>query len=76
VRSARDIFVLASRRLGLAPSSCLVFEEAVSGVTAARAAECRCLGITSSFTAGQIAAAGAGWTATNLASAPDAAIAW
>ena len=75
-KPAPDIFLEASRRLGLAPSACLVIEDAVSGVTAARAAGSRCLGLTTSFSADQLTAAGADWTAADLATAPDEVLAW
>jgi HAD superfamily hydrolase (TIGR01509 family) len=71
-----DVFLEASRRLGLDAADCLVIEDAVSGVTAARAAGARCLGLTSSFSAGALRDAGAEWTAETLADAPDEAIAW
>jgi beta-phosphoglucomutase-like phosphatase (HAD superfamily) len=66
-----DIFALAVRRLGLPPDQCLVVEDAVSGVAAAKAAGCRCLGIISTFTPHQLFAAGAHWTAPDLEQAPD-----
>ena len=69
-KPAPDIFLEAARRLGLDPSTCLVIEDAVSGVAAARAAGARCLGITSSFTAYQLKDAGAEWTAPDLATTP------
>ena len=37
-KPAPDIFLLAAKRLGFAPSECLVFEDAPSGTTAARSA--------------------------------------
>jgi len=37
-KPAPDPYLLGASRLGLAPSSCVVFEDAVAGVTAARAA--------------------------------------
>jgi HAD superfamily hydrolase (TIGR01509 family) len=40
-------FLLAARRLGVAPPRCLVIEDAVAGVTAARRAGMRCLAVTS-----------------------------
>ncbi len=73
---APDIFLLAARRLGLDPSACLVIEDAVSGVAAAKAAGARCLGLTTSFQADQLAAAGADWTAADLESAPAAVHNW
>jgi HAD superfamily hydrolase (TIGR01509 family) len=75
-KPAPDIFLEAARRLGLDPASCLVIEDAVSGVAAARAAGCRCLGLTTSFTSDQLMAAGAVWTAADLASAAGAVLNW
>jgi HAD superfamily hydrolase (TIGR01509 family) len=66
-----DIFELAARRLGLDPSACLVVEDAVSGVQAAKAARCRCLGLTTSFSGEELLAAGADGTAQNLADTPS-----
>ncbi len=48
-KPAPDIFLEATRRLGLEPSACLVIEDAISGVTAAKAAGTRCLAVTTSF---------------------------
>lgn len=75
-KPAPDIFLEAARRLGLEPSVCLVIEDAVSGVTAARAAGSRCLGLTTSFSAEQLASAGADWTAMDLAVAPSHVLNW
>jgi HAD superfamily hydrolase (TIGR01509 family) len=66
-----DIFLLAARRLGLPAEDCLVIEDAPNGVQAAKAAGSRCLGLTSSFSEGQLAACGADWIAPDLASVPD-----
>jgi len=73
-KPAPDIFLEASRRLALSPAACLVIEDAVSGVAAARAAGMRCLGITSSFDAAELI--GAEWFAPDLAHVPDAALNW
>ncbi len=73
---APDIFVLAARCLGLKPPSCLVLEDAVSGVQAAKDAGCRCLGLTTSFSVEQLKAAGAVRTAPTLAEAPAEVIVW
>ena len=49
---------------------------AVAGVAAARAAAPRCLGITSSFWAERLAAAGADWTAPDLEGVSDQVLEW
>ena len=69
-----DIFLTAAERIGLAARECLVVEDAVNGVAAAKAAGMHCLGLTTSFTTGQLA--GADWTAPNLAEAPEQALDW
>ncbi|MDO8683188.1 MAG: HAD-IA family hydrolase [Armatimonadota bacterium] len=62
-----EIFLLAAKKLGISPSECLVIEDAVNGVAAAKAGGFRCLGITTSFTREQLAEAD--WFAPNLAEA-------
>ena len=69
-----EIFVTAAGRLGLDPGDCLVVEDAVNGVAAARSAGSRCLALTTSFTREQLA--GADWFAPTLAAAPPEAIDW
>ncbi|MHC4887331.1 MAG: HAD family hydrolase [Planctomycetota bacterium] len=73
-KPAPDIFLLAAERMGLKPTECLVVEDAVSGVTAALAAGCRCLGLTTSFSAEDLNVAE--WTAPDLAHAPGEVLAW
>jgi len=73
-KPAPDIFLEAARRLGLPPETCLVIEDAVSGVAAARAAGSRCLALTTSFTAGELA--GSDWIAVDLAHVQDEALDW
>ena len=73
-KPAPDIFLLAAERLGLAPAECLVVEDAVNGLAAARAAGARCLALTTSFTRGQLA--GADFFAADLAEAPEAVLDW
>jgi len=65
-KPAPDIFLLAARRIGVPPERCVVVEDAVSGVTAAKAAGARCLGLTGSYPAAALRAAGADWTADGL----------
>ena len=73
-KPAPDIFLEACRRLALQPADCLVIEDAVSGVAAARAAGSRCLALTTSFQASDLAAAD--WIAPDLAHVPDEVLAW
>lgn len=73
-KPAPDIFQEAARRLGLEPGCCLVVEDAIAGVEAAKAAGCRCLAVTTCFTPEQLAAAD--WVAPDLAGVPDAVLAW
>lgn len=61
-----EIFQKAVERLGLAPSECLVVEDAPSGVKAAKAAGCWCLGVTTSFAETVLEEAGADWVVENL----------
>jgi HAD superfamily hydrolase (TIGR01509 family) len=75
-KPAPDIFLEACRRLGLEPSTCLVIEDALSGVAAALAAGCRCLAVTTSFPAETLAAAGADWVAPGLDHAPPGVLDW
>lgn len=65
-----DIFHLAARRLGLRANECLVVEDAPNGIGAAKAAGALCLGLTSSFDAATLRAAGADWVAPDLAHVP------
>lgn len=69
-----DIFVMAAQRIGLAPEHCLVVEDAVSGVEAAKKAGCRCLGLTTSFNKQQLAKAD--WHAIDLSEAPEECLNW
>jgi HAD superfamily hydrolase (TIGR01509 family) len=58
-KPAPDIFLEAAARLQLDPAECIVFEDAINGVQAAKAAGAHCVGITSSFSAGELLDAGA-----------------
>jgi beta-phosphoglucomutase len=64
-----DIFLTAAQRLGLRPAACLVVEDAVVGVEAAKAAGCRCLALTTSFPAERLTAAD--WVTSDLAHVPS-----
>jgi beta-phosphoglucomutase len=44
-KPAPDIYLLAARELGVAPENCIVFEDSVVGIQAARAAGTRVVGV-------------------------------
>ena len=69
-----DIYLKAAHQLNLEPSECLVVEDAVSGVKAAHRAGCKCLAVTTSFSAKDLNEAD--WITDNLADAPEESISW
>lgn len=69
-----EIFLKAASKMNLTPESCLVVEDAVSGVAAAKAAGAKCLALTTTFPKEKLK--GADWFAENLAAAPDKALDW
>ncbi len=67
-----EIFLVAAERLGLKPEECLVVEDAVNGVLAARKSGARCLALATSFSKEELFGAGANWCLTTLCEAsPD-----
>jgi beta-phosphoglucomutase family hydrolase len=54
-----EVYLLAARGLGVAPEHCLVFEDAVVGVRAARSAGMRAIGVSTAHTEAELRAAGA-----------------
>jgi|ERR1700730_3394304 HAD superfamily hydrolase (TIGR01509 family) len=54
-----EVFQVVLERLNLAPTACLVIEDAVSGIIAARAAGCFSAGLTTSFAEATLRASGA-----------------
>lgn len=69
-----EIFMKAAEKLGLHPRECLVVEDAINGVKAAKAAGCQCLAITSSFSKEQLIQAD--WIITNFRDIPDEVTNW
>ena len=69
-----QLFLLAAERLGLNARDCLVIEDSVTGVAAAKAAGARCLAIVSTFSPLQLA--GADYFATNLGAADSEVLNW
>jgi HAD superfamily hydrolase (TIGR01509 family) len=70
-KPAPDLFLEGARRLAVAVEKVLVFEDAVLGVQAARAAGMRVCGITTAESAQSLAAAGAFATAANFRMLPE-----
>ena len=62
-KPAPDAFLEAAKRLGARPEECVVIEDAPSGLKAAQNAGRNCIGITSTFSADELKAAGADRTA-------------
>jgi HAD superfamily hydrolase (TIGR01509 family) len=56
-KPAPDIFLAAARKLGRTPGECVVIEDAVSGIQAAKAADMRCVAVAQSFSSEHLSAA-------------------
>ncbi len=52
-----QIFLIAIRRMGMEPARCVVFEDAPSGVQAAKAAGARCVAVTNTVRPGELSGA-------------------
>jgi len=50
-KPAPDIFLLAAQRLGAHPAACVVVEDAINGIQAAKAAGMRCIAVAHTFPA-------------------------
>lgn len=69
-----DIYLEAARRVGLKPEECLVIEDSVSGIKAAKAAGCRCLALLTSFDRSLLTEAD--WICVNLTEVPENSLNW
>jgi beta-phosphoglucomutase len=69
-----DIYLKASENLGLKPEDCLVVEDAVSGIKAAKAAGCKCLAVSTSFRREDLFEAD--WICDSLEVVPTEALNW
>jgi len=70
-KPAPDIFLKAAEKLGAEPSACIVAEDAVSGVQAAKAAGMTAIAVTTSFSEEALAEAGADRITDDLAVLPE-----
>jgi HAD superfamily hydrolase (TIGR01509 family) len=76
-KPAPDLYLLASRRMGIAPEHCVVVEDSTIGVKAARAAGMKVIGFTGAAHATpdavqRLAAAGAGSVVSSMVDLPVA----
>jgi len=69
-----EIYLKAASEIGLSPSNCLVVEDAVNGVKAAKAAGAKCLALTTSFTEHELSLAH--WIAKDLSKVPEEVLLW
>jgi beta-phosphoglucomutase len=74
-KPAPDVFLEAARQFHVAPAECLVFEDAVHGVTAGVAAGMIVVGVTTTVPGATLVAAGARYAAPDLASLPEGVLA-
>jgi HAD superfamily hydrolase (TIGR01509 family) len=56
-KPAPDLFLAAARKLGIAPADCVVIEDAINGIQAAKLAGMRCVAVAQTFPAEQLSAA-------------------
>ena len=68
-KPAPEIYFTAAQKIGVEPSRCLVVEDAINGVQAAKAAGMYCLALTTSFNAEQLKQAD--WICKDLSEAGD-----
>ena len=69
-----DIYIKAAEKIRLKPEECLVVEDAVSGIEAAKSAGCRSLAVTYSFDKSALSAAD--WICESLNDVPEEALNW
>ena len=69
-----DIYLMAAEKIGLKAEECLVVEDAISGITAARRAGCRCLAVSTSFDREMLSEAD--WICDSLENVPEEALKW
>jgi beta-phosphoglucomutase family hydrolase len=70
-----EVYLTAAARLGVPPAACVVFEDAVVGVEAARRAGMAVVGLTTAHSDAELREAGAAWTAPDFTGLVWAALA-
>ncbi len=61
-----EVYLTAAAALGMPPAACVVFEDAIVGVEAARRAGMAVVGLTTAHADAELRAAGAAWTAPDF----------
>lgn len=74
-KPAPDIFLAAARAVNIKPDRCLVIEDALLGVRAAKSAGSDCLGMSTSFSIEALLEAGADWVAESFIHLPEGVLA-
>jgi HAD superfamily hydrolase (TIGR01509 family) len=69
-KPAPDVFLLASDRIGVPPSDCVVIEDSLLGIHAARAAEMRVIGYAAMVSPDEMRTAGATHVVTSMRDIP------
>ena len=70
-KPAPDLFLAAARALGVEPAACVVVEDAINGILAARAAGMSAVGITTLTPAAALREAGAHWLVPHFEALPE-----
>ncbi len=69
-----EIYLKAAEKLSFETSACLVIEDAVNGVEAAKVSGAKCLAVTNSFSADKLIKAD--WIVKNLSEIPEDVLSW
>ncbi len=64
-KPAPDIFLLAAKKIGFKPEECIVFEDAINGIIAAKAGGIRSIGVETFLRSEELKNAGASFTIKN-----------
>lgn len=70
-KPAPDIFLKAAEKAGLEPRFCIVAEDSIAGIKAAKAAGMTAVGVTTSFDKEKLVEAGADFVTDDLSVLPE-----
>ena len=65
-KPAPDVFIQSAQAIRVNPENCIVVEDAVNGIRAAKAGGMRCIAVTTSFTEEELAAEQPDWICTDI----------